>query len=240
VYATIDGNTAGTGANILTLGTLTSFGSVVAQPLGGGANCSTLDVTVSHGYNDEDDAGASCGFSTGKDDLAPGTSADLGPLGSNGGPTETMVPNVGSPLINAIPNGSCESDGAAGITADQRGFPRPSPVGGVCDVGAVEVQFPTLAASASVSQWQVLNQLISFGATISAAGQDVAGRLVTFTVNGPYAGSCTATTNTNGVATTCAVVVRPGFLIYSIHSFTAVYAGSVNYEPGNTTGSIHP
>jgi hypothetical protein len=67
----------------------------------------------------------------------------LGALSDNGGPTSTRLPLPGSPLIDAIPNASCEADGAAGITADQRGLVRPSPTGGACDVGAVEVQVPT-------------------------------------------------------------------------------------------------
>jgi hypothetical protein len=43
-------------------------------------------------------------------------------------------------LIDAIPNGACQLDGASGIMTDQRGFARPSPSGGACDIGAVEVQ----------------------------------------------------------------------------------------------------
>ena len=236
VYATIVDNTAATAANIA--GELTSFGSVVAQPLGGGANCA-LSLTTSHGYNLEDDAGASCGFSTGTDDLAPGTNPDLGLLGFNGGPTQTMVPEPDSPLINAIPNGSCESDGASGIMTDQRGFPRPSPPGGACDIGAVQVQSTTLVASATLSQWKVLDGLFVFRATLTAMGQGVAGQKVTFTLNNaPRGSSCTAITNSSGVAT-CELVVRPFSVALRIHSFTASYGGSVGYLPSSTTGTIH-
>jgi hypothetical protein len=232
VYATIVDNTAATAANIA--GELTSFGSVVAQPLGGGANCG-LSLTTSHGYNLEDDAGASCGFSTGTDDLAPGTNPDLGPLGSNGGPTQTMVPNIGSPLINAIPNGSCESDGASGIMTDQRDFPRPSPAGGACDIGAVEVQSTTLAASARATQ-NLLEGIVIFNATLTsqATGQPIVGQMVKFTAGGA---SCTATTNSRGVAT--CDVVGPLFVFVRIHSFTATFLGSVGYLPSTTTGTIH-
>jgi hypothetical protein len=236
VYATIVDNTAATAANIA--GELTSFGSVVAQPLGGGANCA-LSLTTSHGYNLEDDAGASCGFSTGTDDLAPGTNPDLGLLGFNGGPTQTMVPEPDSPLINGIPNGSCESDGASGIMTDQRGFPRPSPPGGACDIGAVQVQSTTLVASATLSQWKVLDGLFVFRATLTAMGQGVAGQKVTFTLNNaPRGSSCTAITNSSGVAT-CELVVRPFSVALRIHSFTASYGGSVGYLPSSTTGTIH-
>jgi hypothetical protein len=45
---------------------------------------------------------------------------------------------AGSPLVDAIPAGSCQADSAAGIATDQRGLPRPALTG--CDIGAVEVQ----------------------------------------------------------------------------------------------------
>jgi hypothetical protein len=61
----------------------------------------------------------------------------LGPLGDNGGPTESHLPLVGSPAIDGgNPAGCLGPDGAA-LATDQRGRPRPV---GVCDVGAVEVQ----------------------------------------------------------------------------------------------------
>lgn len=44
---------------------------------------------------------------------------------------------MGSALIDAIPVASCQADGAAGITTDERGVARPQGPG--CDIGAVEV-----------------------------------------------------------------------------------------------------
>ncbi|HEV7646298.1 MAG TPA: VCBS repeat-containing protein [Pyrinomonadaceae bacterium] len=58
----------------------------------------------------------------------------LGALGSNGGPTQTHLPNLGSPVINTIPNGV--SDCGTTVTIDQRLLPRP--VGGSCDKGSTE------------------------------------------------------------------------------------------------------
>jgi len=61
----------------------------------------------------------------------------LGPLGSNGGPTETMALRRGSPAIKTgthIP----------GITTDQRGFPLDSPP----DIGAFQTQLQTTPAPA--------------------------------------------------------------------------------------------
>jgi len=58
----------------------------------------------------------------------------------NGGPTQTLLPQPGSGLIDAIPVASCQADGASGITTDQRGVARPQGAG--CDSGAVEVAVP--------------------------------------------------------------------------------------------------
>lgn len=142
VYSTISGNSAPAGANIDDNGgVLTSFASAFAQPAGGGANCNGFASTTSHGFNLEDDAGASCGFSTSTGDLAPGTNALLAALAANGGPGPTLLPSPGSPLLDAVPVASCQADGAAGVTTDERGVTRPQGTG--CDIGAVEVEVVT-------------------------------------------------------------------------------------------------
>ena len=135
VYATVSGNAAPNGANLLT-SSLTSFASVVANP-SGGANCLIpSSSTTSNGFNLEDDPAATCGFATSTGDLPPGTTAGLGALASNG-PTQTLLPDPGSPLLDAVPIADCRADGAASVTFDQRGVTRPQGAG--CDVGAVEV-----------------------------------------------------------------------------------------------------
>jgi hypothetical protein len=136
VYATIVGNTSDTEANVFVSTSLVSFGSVVALPLGGGTNCGSPGSPsfTSNGYNFSDDA--SCGFTQPTDSQNAG-SPGLGALANNGGPTSTLLPQSGSPLIDAIVTASCQADGASGITADQRGITRPQ--GSGCDIGAVEV-----------------------------------------------------------------------------------------------------
>ena len=114
---------------------VTSFGSVVALPLGGGTNCAT-GATTSNGFNFTDDT--SCGFPAAE--THAGVNPMLDALGANGGSTLTRVPQSGSPLVDAIAPASCQDDGASAITTDQRGLERPSPTGGACDIGAVEVQ----------------------------------------------------------------------------------------------------
>ena len=141
VYATVAGNSAPSGANVNLngTGTLTSFATVIALPQGTGLNCASLGSTNTKGFNFSDDA--SCGFTGGTDDQ---TGADplLGALADNGGPTMTRLPQSTSPLVDAIPNASCQSDGASGITTDQRAFARPSSTSPECDIGAVEIQPP--------------------------------------------------------------------------------------------------
>ncbi|MFZ1699722.1 MAG: FG-GAP-like repeat-containing protein [Pyrinomonadaceae bacterium] len=65
----------------------------------------------------------------------------LGPLGNNGGPTQTFLPGATSPVINSIPSGT--NDCGVQFVEDQRGFGRPS--GNGCDRGSVEVQGGTPA-----------------------------------------------------------------------------------------------
>jgi hypothetical protein len=60
-------------------------------------------------------------------DVAPA----LSPLADNGGPTRTMMPRSGSPVINAA-----DPEFEAPPTTDQRGSARV--VGGRADMGAVE------------------------------------------------------------------------------------------------------
>jgi hypothetical protein len=121
---------------------LTSFGTVIALPTGG-PNCSVevevvpaevLSNTESHGYNFSDDA--SCGLA-GTGDRQSAGDPMLAALSANGGPTLTRLPATSSPLVDGVPLAQCRADGAAGITADQRGITRPQGAG--CDIGAVEL-----------------------------------------------------------------------------------------------------
>ena len=152
VYSTVTGNT---GANLAESGgqghlpeTLIMFGSVVALPESGGigtpVNCGPgFTTTTSHGFNFTDDS--TCGLPAGETHV--GVSPQLGGLASNGGPTQTLLPQTGSPLIDAIPSAACQTAPlATGITTDQRGLPRPDSFSPNCDIGAVEVQAPAPTA----------------------------------------------------------------------------------------------
>jgi hypothetical protein len=66
----------------------------------------------------------------------------LGPFGNNGGPTQTIPLEPGSPAIDAGDNSLVP----AGLTTDQRGFARVS--GAAVDLGAYEVQLPAMSPAA--------------------------------------------------------------------------------------------
>lgn len=66
----------------------------------------------------------------------------LGPLQDNGGPTETMLPQLASPVVN-----SGDPAYAPPPATDQRGEPRVA--GGRTDMGAVELQAGTIAFGAA-------------------------------------------------------------------------------------------
>ncbi len=124
--------------------TLRAFATVIADPVGTGSptpNCDLAGVaTESSGYNYSDDA--TCGF-TATTDTEDGSSPQLGALASNGGPTQTMLPDPSSPLVNVIPVAECGGgDELAGfaVTTDQRGVTRPQETG--CEIGAVELEAP--------------------------------------------------------------------------------------------------
>lgn len=125
---------------ISTPANLTLFGTVIARPHGG-PNCSSLTGTplvgvASAGYNFADDT--SCALTGATDKQGAGLDPFLGAPASNGGPTQTLLPQLSSPLIDAIPAAACQSGPAAGVTTDQRGVVRPQ--GSGCDIGAVELE----------------------------------------------------------------------------------------------------
>lgn len=129
VYATITDNAANSAFANVDVGTLSSFGSVVTNSAGA-ANCLVSPDSLSLGYNFSDDD--TCRFTAPTDRQNAGD-PQLGPLASNGGPTQSQLPLAGSPLLDAIPAVAC----APGVTADQRGVARPQ--AGFCDIGSVEV-----------------------------------------------------------------------------------------------------
>jgi hypothetical protein len=135
--STIVANRATLGANLIAGSATTFENTIVADPKGGGPNCSGTPHSL--GFNLED--ANSCGFTTSSD--KPSTNPLLSAAGpaANGGPTPTIALLAGSPAID-------QGLGSAGETVDQRGLTRPvlifgapiAPGGDGTDIGAFEVQ----------------------------------------------------------------------------------------------------
>jgi hypothetical protein len=118
-------NDGGTSATTVNIG-----GSILANNARGNCAENFPGTITSAGYNLE--SGTDCGF-TGTGDLQ-NTDPKLGPLASNGGPTQTMALLKGSPAIDYIPLSSSICP-----TTDQRGHKRPdNPRESACDIGAYE------------------------------------------------------------------------------------------------------
>jgi hypothetical protein len=132
--STFSGNiaTSGVGGGALynsSPGAFTLQNTIVANNTGG--NC----TTAGFGGTPVTDGGHNISW---PDATCPGLNADpkLGPLASNGGPTQTFALQSGSPAMDAVPPA-----GAGCPPTDQRGVSRPQ--GPSCDIGAFEVSVAT-------------------------------------------------------------------------------------------------
>jgi hypothetical protein len=123
----------------------------------------------------------------------PSTAVLLGPLGNNGGPTQTMALLSGSPAIGA---GTL----SAGLPTDQRGLPRTN----TADIGAYqtqsavtfEVSTPTTAVTAGSAFQVTVTALDHYGNVATAYNGSV-----TLTSSDGQAVSPSTVELTNGVAT---------------------------------------
>jgi hypothetical protein len=122
---TIAGNSASASGGGID-NTLDGTADVATTIIGDSASGSDCSGPITDDGDNMDDDG-SCGF-TSSDDSHSDVNPALGELRNNGGPTETMAPSSGSPVINAV------ADASACSGPDQRGESRPTP----CDIGAYE------------------------------------------------------------------------------------------------------
>ena len=114
----------------------TAQNTIIAQPQGGGSNCSLIGgaVLVDNGHNLDDDS--SCGFDDPTDH--EGVDPLLEPLADNGGSTQTHALPKSSPAVD---------QGTSSVSpSDQRGFARPfdfadipNGLGDGSDIGAFEL-----------------------------------------------------------------------------------------------------
>lgn len=121
---TLSGNNSDNTGGIYSVVTLTN--TIISKGSKGG-NCNTTFNGGSSNLSDDN----TCGFGAGRDNI----NIMLGPMANNGGFTKTRLPLPGSPAINFGTNTGCPA-------TDQRGAFRP--IGGICDVGAVEASYAFL------------------------------------------------------------------------------------------------
>ena len=181
---TVSGNSAGIlGGGLNNHGGTVILGNtiVAANTAASGGGPDAFGSFVSMGYNLIGETDSSTGW-IGSD--VTGTSAQplnplLAPLGSYGGPTQTMALLPGSSAIDAGNNSLIPAD----VTTDQRG--RPRVVNSVADIGAFESGgFLITVSSGSGQSTAVFTEFSApLIATVTAnnLGEPVAGGLVAFT-----------------------------------------------------------
>jgi predicted outer membrane repeat protein len=195
-------NEAGTGEAVSSIsGTTTSLAGTILNGEAG-FECSTTSGSTwnDRGFNLSDDN--SCGFT--KASSLPNTNANLGALSSNGGATQTFLPNVGSPAIDTIPNPTTAGGFPLCPGTDQRGVARPQ--GTSCDIGSVERQEGGAAAykaavkaSNPLAYWQ-LNEPTGSTKAADSSGNGNAGTYLNgpkLGVSGPFSGATSVKFNGN-------------------------------------------
>lgn len=195
-----------------------------------GQNCSGSVVITDGGYNLE--SATSCGFSALNGSLQ-NTNPQLGPLQSNGGPTQTMALPLQSPAVDAI---SSSASGCTGST-DQRGVTRPQ--GTRCDIGAFEVvqsgadtQPPTVPTGLAPTSVTVSSVSLSWNASTDNVG--VAGYTVyrNGVLLSTVSGSSLTYNDTSVNASTT--------YSYTIDAFDAAGNHSAQSQPASATTPAQP
>ncbi len=123
--STFANNSSTQGGGIDNGGTINVSNSLFANS---GGNC-VNGTTNDQGYNLSSDS--TCGFSASTSQQNIDPLLDPNGLQNNGGLTQTIALQQGSPAIDQIPVASCPA-------TDQRGFPRPDDSETTCDIGAYE------------------------------------------------------------------------------------------------------
>jgi hypothetical protein len=185
--------------------------------ISGNGNANAPDILCQYDFVNSSFSliGSKKGFSesNGAGNLAPGTNPMLGPLQDNGGPTLTMAPLSGSPLLNRGSNALVPS----GVLTDQRGSGFDRIFGSAVDIGSVESQPPKVTIDQSAGQPDPTNgsaitfavhfssNVTGFDATdVSLAGSSVSGTLVV----GVSGSGNNYTVTVTGMAGTGAVVAN--------------------------------
>ena len=184
-------------------------------------------------------------------------SANLSSLANHGGPTETMLPLINSPAINAGDNGASlpqdaldadnDANTAETLPVDQRGFARPIDA---FDIGAVETNY-SITPTGGAFQSTVINTAFALPlkATVRESGINQAGIPVTFTPpasgpSGSFSGPNTVNTDGSGVATSPTFTANSIGGTYSVVASLPGGVASTNFAltntPANQTITFNP
>jgi hypothetical protein len=153
---TLDLDSAGATGSVLDLNG-GGFSATIANTIvagGSSKSCSRMPATSPSQGGNIDDQNL-CKFTAATDH--PNTDPQLGALQNNGGPTDTQLPAVASPPIDAGAEAACPA-------TDQRGVPRPQ--GPRCDSGAVERTKPTTGSP-------TVSSVTATGASVTATANPV-------------------------------------------------------------------
>ena len=168
---------------------------------------------------------------------------NLAALASNGGPTQTMLPNAGSPAIDS-------ATGSTGSTAttDQRGLARPHDgdalAGAVADIGAVEAGSVTLLVtntnnSGPGSLRQTLTDAASFaGPNTLTFAPDLSGQTLTFGSEIVITDNAAVTVDASSLPAGLTLDGGPGTnRLFSVPTGTSLTLTSLTLTGGNGGGA---
>ncbi len=240
-------NAASSGAGVEILSsrrnpTLSALNSIIANNTITGST--TLSDCVSPGVTVAADAGNLVTDTTNNCFLTPVSTADpmLGALADNGGPTQTHLPQTGSPVLDAGDNTSCPA-------TDQRGANRDD---GACDIGAVEgtmslaptvVQFDAITATVNEDGGTVTIGVTRSGNTSTAVSVDYATADGTAATPADYTGDMNALSFAAGeTSQTITVTINDDTDVEGDETFTVtlsnaqLVSGSGAAELGANTG----
>jgi hypothetical protein len=197
---TLDGNSAANGGGLYNYYYTTTLNNTVVANNTGGGDIYVYNGSVSGNNDLIDDAASSGGLTNGVNGNLVGVNPLLAPLGSYGGPTQTMPLLPSSPAIDAGSNALAVDAQGNPLTTDQRGLPRI--VGAAVDIGDFESSGFTLAVASGDNQSTAVGtafpNALQVTVTPNNAGDPVDGGTVTFT---PPASGASATLSPSGLVT---------------------------------------
>jgi hypothetical protein len=227
-------------------GEVTVAGDVFAS------SCQRVNGTwTDDGYNVGADATCFNG-GTGDVNAQPPAALGLGPLAGNGGTTQTMALEPGSPAIGIVPANASVTVNANQVSlcsgTDQRGDPRPGSGDTACDAGAFETSLDTVSTAiactpASLSTGDASTCTATVTDTAASAASTPTGTVM-FTTSpstGAFtgAGNCTLATGTGAGsgAASCQVTFTPSGA--GSFTVTGAYGGDDEHQAGSgRSGSI--